>query len=315
MIETQNSLHLLFTMASLTTPFKTILKKGLSLALLSLTLLSSGCAWWDNKQRELIYRPTPGNASQWQSVSGNDELFWLTPPNASAPGQDDAPKIRAIWMPQPDTDAPVVLYLHGTFRNVFQNRPKIVPIYQAGFSVLAIEYRGWGDSTAMTPSEVSILQDARLGWRELVRRAPNRQHRVLYGHSMGGGVAIDLAKQEVDEAGQPRYGALVVESSFSSIPDIARDYGGIGYLGVWLTNQKFESVKKIPQVPGPKWFVAGTSDKTIPFIQTQRLYDAAHQPKLLYRFEGGSHSRLQDEFPEQYRDIWAEVRRTVLQTP
>ena len=63
------------------------------------------------------------------------------------------------WLPHADPAAPTLLYLHGTFRNLYRNHPKMEALRAAGFSVLAVDYRGWGDSTAIVPSEKTILAE------------------------------------------------------------------------------------------------------------------------------------------------------------
>jgi hypothetical protein len=257
-----------------------------------------GCAWIDAKQRELIYRPTPGVLSDWQAVSPHDEALWLAL-EAGGP-----PALRALWVPQASPDAPVVLYLHGTFRNVFQNRSKIAAIHAAGFAVLAADYRGWGESTPLLPSQASILQDAQAMWREFERRAPQSTKRVVFGHSMGSAVAIELAwEHRADHS----FGALVVESAFSSLPDIARDRGGLASMLSWLVTQDFDTLARIPQIGAPKWFVVGSSDGTVPPAQSQRLFDAARAPKRLIVFEGGGHSSLHTEDRARYLAVWSEV--------
>jgi uncharacterized protein len=270
--------------------------RGLLLAFTAWAL--GGCAWIDTKQRELLYRPTPGVLSDWQAVGVHDEPLWL-PLETGGPA-----RLRALWIPQESRDAPVVLYLHGTFRNVFQNRSKIAAIHAAGFAVLAADYRGWGESTPLLPSQASILQDAQTMWREFERRAPRPWQRVLFGHSMGSAVAIQLAWEHREERA---YGALVVESAFSSLPDIARDRGGLAALLAWLVTQDFDTLARIPQIEAPKWFVAGSADRTVPPAQSQRLFDAARAPKRLVLFEGGGHSSLHTEDPARYRAVWGEV--------
>ena len=281
-------------------------RRGLSLtAALGLCLAVSlgGCAWLADKQRELVYRPTPGSFDAWSQVSANDVPLWLT--QAVSPNNNE--RIRAIWMPQPDPKAPAVLYLHGTFRNVFQNRPKIVPIFEAGYSVLAVDYRGWGESTDITPSEATIMADAEVAWAEFAWRVPEAHRRVIYGHSMGSGVAVELARRHRTPTGRAQYGALVLESAFTSLPDVARDYGGVGRLGAWLTTERFASLDKVATLPAPKWFVVGSDDNTVPPSHSQRLFDAAAPPKSLIVFDGGSHSRLQDKDPAKYRQLWNDV--------
>ncbi len=273
---------------------------------------NSGCAWIDTQQRAKVYKPTAGTMADWQPVSAHDEALWIELPASSASQTSDsvvapatAPeRLRAIWIPADDPDAPAVLYLHGTFRNVYYNRPKIAAIHDAGFSVLAIDYRGWGESTKLLPSEQSIMQDAEAAWVEFIRRVPQPQSRVIFGHSMGSGVAVELAVRHRDPLA---YGALVLEAGMTSMPDLVRDINPLGVLLVPLVTQQFASVDKIGRIDAPKWFLSGTADKTVPPQQTQRLYDAAHEPKHLDWFEGGSHSGLHKEFAQRYRAVWQDV--------
>ena len=262
----------------------------------------SGCAWLDVKQRGWIYRPTPGQWSDWQAITPHDEPVWLT--RAPERAADPAQRLRAVWVPGPTPAAPSVLYLHGTFRNLFQNRSKIAAIHAAGFSVLAVDYRGWGESTAALPSEASIVEDAELAYAEWQRRVPNPAARILFGHSMGSGVAVELALRHRAPAG---YAALVLESAMTSMPDIARDQGVLGSIAAWLTTQQFASINKIDKISAPKWFLSGTADNTVPSRQTERLYRAAHDPRQLVLFDGGSHSGLADEFEDRYRAVWLDV--------
>ena len=262
----------------------------------------SGCAWLDVKQRGWIYRPTPGQWRDWQAITPHDEPVWLT--RAPERVGDPAQRLRAVWVPGPTPGAPSVLYLHGTFRNLFQNRSKIAAIHAAGFSVLAVDYRGWGESTAALPSEASIFEDAELAYAEWQRRVPNPAARILFGHSMGTGVAVELALRHRAPAG---YAALVLESAMTSMPDIARDQGVLGTMAAWLTTQQFASINKIDQISAPKWFLSGTADDTVPSRQTERLYRAAHDPRQLVLFDGGSHSGLAAEFEDRYRAVWLDV--------
>jgi pimeloyl-ACP methyl ester carboxylesterase len=272
----------------------------------------AGCAWIDTQQRAKGYRATPGTLADWRSITARDETFWLDMPPAQDETSTTPQHLRALWIPADLPAAPSVLYLHGTFRNVFQNRPKIAAIHAAGFSVLAVEYRGWGDSTSLLPSEQSIMEDAEVGWTELARRAPNADCRVIFGHSMGSGVAVELALRHRDPLA---YGALVVESAMTSLPDMVRDYTTLGFLLAPLVTQQFASIEKIGSIGAPKWFLSGTADKTVPPQQTRRLYDAATGVKHLEMFEGGSHSGLHREFEQRYQSIWRDVAASLQAAP
>lgn len=281
-------------------------RRGFALAAAACIVAAlAGCAWIDTQQRAKVYKPQTGTMADWKPVGAHDEAFWIDLPGAPGADLDAAPeRLRAIWIPADTAHAPAVLYLHGTFRNIYFNRPKIAAIHDAGFSVLAIDYRGWGESSKVLPSEASIMRDAEAAWTEFTHRVPQPRQRVLFGHSMGSGVAIELALRHRDP---PAYGALVVEAALTSMPDLVRDISPLGFLLVPLVTQQFDSIDKIGAIDAPKWFLSGTADNTIPPRQTQQLYDAAHEPKQLVWFDGGSHSGLHTEFAQRYRDVWRDV--------
>lgn len=285
-------------------------RRSILLALCAAASLLSACAWIDAEQRELIYRPTPGTLSDWQAITAHDEFLWLpVEPLAgvsmTVEREPASPGLRAIWVPQADPAAPAVLYLHGTFRNVFQNRPKIAAIHAAGLAVLAVEYRGFGDSTLVLPSEQSINQDAEVAWQEFARRVPEAARRVVFGHSMGGAVAVELAWRH---RGSPStFATLVLESTFTSMSDVARDRYPWAALLEALATQHFGSMEKIGQVDSPTWVLAGTSDHTVPSRHSQRLYAAVKRACALVMFEGGSHSGLHREFGPAYQAVWADI--------
>ena len=240
--------------------------------------------------------------AEWTAVSAHDEVLWLDLPAAQDGAEPQG--LRAIWIAAEDPAAPAVLYLHGTFRNLYKNQPKIAAIHAAGFSVLAVDYRGWGESTRVLPSEQSIMEDAERAWVEFARRAPDPHSRVIFGHSMGSGVAVELALRHRDPLS---YGALVLESGITSLPDVVRDANPLGFIAAPLVTQHFASIEKIGSIDAPKWFLAGSADKTVPARQTRELYDAASPPKRFELFEGGTHSGLHSEFAERYEAVWREV--------
>jgi uncharacterized protein len=254
-----------------------------------------GCAWLDAKQRELVFRPTPGQPSGFVGLRPSDVAFTLDVPAAAAGPTE---QLHLWWLPHPNPQAPTLLYLHGTFRNLYQNLPKIDALREAGFAVLAVDYRGWGNSTAIIPSEATIYADANVAWGELVRRQADPRKRVLYGHSMGGGVAIELASHKhvgVD------YAALIVESSFTRLPDVAKAAGVLGTIASWFASQEFNSIDKIKAVDAPILMLHGTADNTVPVALGRRLFEAAPKGTRWVEFEGGSHSRLYRDAPLEYQ--------------
>ncbi len=278
-------------------------KKIAAFGLLAFALMwLGGCAAWHDKQRMVGYRPTPGKPADFEGLRvGDVESF------AQVPGTSD--QVLLWWLPSSEPDAPTVLYLHGTFRNLYQNMPKIKAFRQAGFSVVGVEYRGWGLSSSIAPSESSIYADAQLGWQELVKRQPVPSKRLIYGHSLGGAVAIELASARhyrVD------YGALMVEASFSRLPDVLAVHGVLGTMLSWLVVDEFDSASKIKRVDAPILMMHGTSDNTIDIKLGYRLRDAAPVGTRFIEIPGGSHSRLFSDAPEVYQGALRELRQQLL---
>ena len=248
-----------------------------------------GCAWLDTKQRELVYRPTPGRPASFTGLRPGDLEYTVS---------NGADQVHFWWLPNADPQAPTLLYLHGTFRNIYQNLRKVEALRDAGFSVVALDYRGWGESTPILPSEASIYADANLAWGELERRQSDPRKRVIFGHSMGSGVAVELASQR---HGGVDYGALILESSFTRLPDVAKANGNLGTFAALFATQEFDSLGKIGRVDAPILMLHGGADNTVPVALGRRLFEAAPKGTRWVEIENGSHSGLDREAPQQYR--------------
>jgi uncharacterized protein len=276
------------------------------LALSTLACGLSGCAWWETKQRVLAFRPTPGTQpADFTGFKAGDKTYFVT-----VPGSDQ--RVAMWWLPHADPQAPTVLYLHGTFRNLYRNSPKIDALRAAGFAVVAVDYRGWGESTPIVPSEASVYADAELAWAELARYQPVPALRVIYGHSMGGGVAVEMAHRR--RHGQD-YGALIVEASFTSWPDVAASLGVVGTIISWSAVDKFDSIGKIGQIDAPVLILHGSLDNTVPVRMGQRLRDAAPPGTRYVEIANGSHSRLFSDAPEEYQAALRELKDRLLPGP
>jgi fermentation-respiration switch protein FrsA (DUF1100 family) len=198
-----------------------------------------------------------------------------------------------------------VLYLHGSRWNLTGHLSRLAQLRSMGFSVLAIDYRGFGRSLGELPSEASVYQDARIAWDHLKTLQPGADKRLIYGHSLGGAVAVDLAAElgrEAERRGEaPEASALIVESTFTTLADIATEVADTPWPIRWLLSQKFDSIDKIDQVGMPLLLVHGTDDQYVPARFSEELYAAAREPKRLLMIEGGTHNNSMRLGRQAYR--------------
>jgi alpha-beta hydrolase superfamily lysophospholipase len=203
-------------------------------------------------------------------------------------------KLHAWWLKAEDPKAPVLLYLHGARWNLTGSITRIDRWRNLGFNVLAIDYRGFGQSSDVIPTESLAYEDAEAAWDYLARLAPARP-RFIVGHSLGGAIAAELARRRSDAAG------VVLEATFTSVKDlISGTAWGLLPLDLLLT-QEFDTLKKIPDIKVPLLVVHGTRDAVVPYEMGEKLYEAAKGPKQLIKVEGGSHHNLSYVGFEQYR--------------
>ena len=275
--------------------------KRLLLTLLAAAALLAGCANLDERQRGWIFQPSDRSWWRGEEAAQGMQDVWIEFPS-KASGQ--AAKLHGLWAEHEafrgDPKAPVLLYLHGARFNVVGSAFRARRMQELGFSVLAVDYRGFGKSTNQLPSEALAYEDARAAWDWLARTYPDRP-RYIFGHSLGGAIAIDLAAQVQDEAG------TLVEGTFTSIPDVVSSYKW-GWLPVGpLITQRFEAVKRVAQVGAPLLVVHGSEDRTIAPELGRRLFDAATGKKAFVLVEGGSHHNTNAVGQPQYRVALAEL--------
>lgn len=258
--------------------------------LLVIVGLPIGCTALQQKERELVFRIEPGTASWYRGLPNDVQEMELRSAKFG-----DLQNVHAWWWPG-QKDQPAILYLHGSRWNLTGQLFRIEQLHALGYSVLAIDYRGFGQSKGPLPSEQSVYEDARIAWDRLKVLQPDPRKRLIYGHSLGGAVAIDLAAelgrdaQRDDEPLQAR--GLIVESTFTTLADVATALAAprTSLPVRWLMSLKFDSVDKIADVHMPVLIVHGTDDNYVLPRFSNELYAAAREPKQLLMVPGGNHN-------------------------
>jgi uncharacterized protein len=174
------------------------------------------------------------------------------------------------WFLEHPKPIATLLYLHGNGHNIGSNINQAKRLYDQGFSVLLIDYRGYGQSDG-SPSEQGVYADAEAAWQYMVtQRQVNPKSIVLYGHSLGGAIATNLATHH------PEALALVVHSSFTSMPAMAsRQWYSRLFFPYLVLNQRFDSIAKVPNLQVPTLWIHGTADRLIPPEMSEELLRSA----------------------------------------
>jgi alpha-beta hydrolase superfamily lysophospholipase len=254
------------------------------------------CASLETSQRKWIFQPPPA-ASDDTASAGDAHDHWIEF-NARDGG---APvRLHARWLEHTQADAPVLLYLHGARGDLGDSGERMQMLHALGFHVLGIDYRGFGRSSAGLPSEASACEDTLAAWCWLAQRHPQAR-RFVYGHSLGGALAIALASLVDDAAG------LIVEGTFTSIPEV---YASLSW--GWLPlrrfiTQRFDSARRVAQVRSPMLVVHGSADKLIAPAHGRALFERASVPKRFVLVEGGSHHDTHVLGREAYRRALREM--------
>ncbi len=200
------------------------------------------------------------------------EEVWIT--------ASDGVRLNAWFLPSLSSPR-VLVWFHGNAENIGYGLGQLKVFSRLGVNLLALDYRGYGKSEG-SPSEEGVYRDAEAAYRYLLdqRRFAPREI-VLYGHSLGGAVAVDLASRH-------ECGGLIVESSFTCAREVARRSFRIP-LFEYVPKSRFDSLAKMARVRAPVLIVHGTKDPFFPVSMAERLFQAAPGPKWLFIIDGAVH--------------------------
>jgi uncharacterized protein len=243
------------------------------------------CAYLWTRQAHFIFFPDTEIRYTPAAYGLKFEETWLT-----VKGE----KLYGWWIPGATEKA--LLYLHSNGANIGANVEHAARFQSLGMSVLLVDYRGYGRSHGAFPSEQSVYADAGAMWKHLVEdREIQPRNIFIYGHSLGGAVAIELASRHPNAAG------LIVEGAFTSIADMATHDPLFRIVPVGLIlRHRFDSISKIARLKLPILFLHGSQDTLIPPSMSQQLYEAAPEPKRMVLLPGGGHDNSASVAPREF---------------
>jgi dipeptidyl aminopeptidase/acylaminoacyl peptidase len=277
------------------------------LATYSLTVITlsyfSTCVFLYFKQREIIFRPKTEFL-----ILPNSPDFQLpyTEEKISIPNSNND-YIHAWWIPAPSPQEKITKIIPNEPIKILKS-PKVILFFcgaasnkgyygyisrlqafrQLGFSTLVIDYRGFGGSKGNFPSEKQLYADSEIAWNYLTknRRVPPNQI-VIYGDSLGGAIALDLAIKH------PEAKAVIMRSTFTSMAETIKqqDFYWLFPIDLLLT-EKFDSLSKIRNLKIPILLIHGTGDTVVPSYMSQKLYDTAPEPKQLLLVPSKDHNSI-----------------------
>ena len=234
-------------------------------------------------QTRLIFQPTPTIAKTPDAFNIPYQEVWL-------PVKGRSPKIEKLhgwWLPAANRQSlGTLLYLHGRGLNIGANIAQSYRFRQLGFSVLLIDYRGYGRSQGSFPSEDRVYEDAETAYNYLVNQRQLLPSKILfYGPSMGGAVAIELALRHPEAAG------LIVHNSFTSMLDMVENNAYMRFFPVrLLLTQRFDSLAKVKSLRMPILLVHGIADSFVPATMSKKLYASSPEYKKILLVPNARHN-------------------------
>lgn len=258
-------------------------KLGLVLGIVVAIVYLAACLLLLLRQTRLMYFPSATIVATPAQFGLPHEEVWI-------PVRQTGERLYAWWLPAEKPERGVILHFHGNGGNVSSNLGTAARLHQLGFSVLMVDYRGYGFSKGSFPTETQLYDDANSAWSYLTQtRGIPAQRIILFGHSLGGAIAIYLASQHPNAAG------LIVESSFTSMRRMVDQMGQYWMFPIdWLLTQRFPSIERVRSLQMPVLYIHGTNDTLIPASMSRQLFEASPEPKQLYLVAGADHNNMSE---------------------
>jgi uncharacterized protein len=222
-------------------------------------------------EKSLLFFPT-------RNIARTPEKIGLKFENVSLIAADHV-KIDAWWVPHENARA-TLLFSHGNGGNISDRLDKLKIFHDLGLNVLLYDYRGYGKSEG-SPSEAGFHADVQTAYDFLVKEHKIPPEKIIaYGESLGGSIAAHLAANN-------RVGALILDSSFTSLKDMARTHYP---LLAGLVQSSFNTLADTAKVQSPVLVLHSPTDEIVPYSQGKQLFQVANEPKQFVKLRGDHNS-------------------------
>ena len=222
-------------------------------------------------QRKLLYHPSENNYTGDEIQFEYKEVFIEV---------DKDLKLKSWFLEKDVKKHKTILYFHGNAGDLTNRVHKLNELYKLDVNILIISWRGFSGNPGK-PTEENLYNDARKSIEWLNQAGIGNKNIILYGESLGTGVATELAQSN-------SFHGIVLESPFTSIADAAKIY--YPYLPVnLLLKDRYDSIKKIKNIKIPILIMHGKKDNIVPFFMGEKLYQMANEPKYKYFSEEDDH--------------------------
>ncbi len=230
-------------------------------------------------QRSLMYQPDRSHISPALSVIPDASPILITTVDNIT---------LESWYSPPTKNEQILVYFHGNAGNIADRASKVRPYINAGFGVMLVGYRGYGGNPGY-PTETGLFHDASAALEHLNSLGFKPKTWVLYGESLGSGVAVEMAERYAS-ANTP-VGALILEAPFTSMADAAaKHYPFVPAKA--LVKDRYDSQAKIAKISTRLLILHGDLDRVVPLSLGKELFDKASAPKYFHEIKGAGHNNL-----------------------
>ena len=231
-------------------------------------------------QRNLLYHPSVNNYLQNQGLSEPNDFEKV---NITTKDKIDL----VGWFYKKNLEKfKTILFFHGNAGSLENRTYKLNHFKDLNVNFLIIAWRGFSGNEGK-PNEKGLYEDADSAISWLKTKGIDEKNIILYGESLGTGVAIEIAQNK-------NYAGVILESPFTSMINMGRKYYPFFPVN-FLLKDKFESNKKISSVSAPVLIIHGKVDKIVPYYMGEKMYELANEPKFFYTQEYGDHMVEYDE--------------------